>query len=354
MSEQDVVNFSAGPAMLPPSVVQTIKNEFDGFYDGMSVAEISHRSPQVLALKERLENRLRHLLNVPEDMHILMMHGGARGQFSAVPLNLLGNEPSCDYLISGYWGELAAKAAQQYCADVRSHAMDMNGDFAAYLEALRPKGAYVHYTDNETISGIEFPYIKRLHECMVTDVTSNILSRPIDWDIVDVAYASAQKNLGIAGCTFVFIRDSFLDRALAVTPGILSYEQMVKTDSLLNTAPVFCWYVTDLLLDWVEQNGGLDRMSQLANLRSKLLYETVDKSSLYQNNVPTELRSRLNVPFTLAQGEQAFLKQAEEKGLYFLKGHRSLGGIRASMYNAMPLESVERLVDFMKEFERAL
>lgn len=345
------VNFSAGPAMLPPQVLDEIQAQLKDWHQGLSILEISHRSKPVLALQAQIKTLLTELLDIPDDFSILMMHGGARGQFAALPMNLAQGKSKASYLITGYWGEKAANACQPYL-EVDRLSLDLNQrmPLANDLE-ISSDSAYLHLTENETIGGIELPTHSKLHTCVAADMTSSFLSKRIDWSSFDCIYASAQKNLGIAGCTYVFIRKSLLGGAHPWTPDVLNYQVIEESDSMINTPPVFCWYVTHKVLEWVKAQGGVDAMAQRASTRAQLLYELIDSSDLYDNPIPKPYRSRLNVPFTLKADEGEFFKQAKEAKLYFLEGHRSFGGARASLYNAMPIEGVERLVKFMKDFE---
>lgn len=348
---QQVVNFSAGPAMLPPSVVQEIQQELNDWYHGMSILEISHRSKPVLELKDEMLNLLKTLLLVPDDFTILTMHGGARGQFAAVPLNLLGEKKSAAYLVTGYWGDKAAKACEQY-AKVEKLSLDYaQGTHAIETLKVPEHAAFVHATDNETIEGIELPAPLNQPMPVVCDMTSNILSKAIDWNHFDCVYASAQKNLGVAGCTFVIIKKALLNHAMASTPDVLNYTVTDETNCLYNTPSVFSWYVSHKVLKWVASQGGIEQMQALATARSQKLYDFIDNSKCYTNTIEPTFRSKMNVPFLISNNEEGFFEEAKKENLYFLQGHRSVGGARASMYNAMPVEHVDRLIEFMKAFE---
>ncbi|HET9843335.1 MAG TPA: 3-phosphoserine/phosphohydroxythreonine transaminase [Gammaproteobacteria bacterium] len=345
------INFSAGPALLPRSVLQSIYSEWFDWYEGMSILELSHRCEPVMAMHEQVLILLRELLELPSDFTILMMHGGGRGQFSAVPLNLLKQKNQAFYLLTGFWGELAASACERY-ASVTKMPINIQDSLPIFSTEDFQNMAYAHYTDNETIAGIEFRQQPKIPNIpVVCDMTSSLLGKVLQWDHLDCVYASAQKNLGIAGCTFVIIRKSLLGDAHPLTPDILNYKAYAESNSLFNTPPVFAWYVSLKVLEWVKNQGGVASMEDLAKNRSDKLYQFIDKSSLYQNTVPAPWRSTMNVPFLIKNHESDFFPEARKVGLYFLEGHRNVGGARASMYNAMPLEGVDRLIEFMTNFE---
>lgn len=349
-----IFNFSAGPAMLPSSVLSQIERDLKGWHKGISIMELSHRIPEVMAMAAQARDNIRDLLKIPSNFKILFMQGGARTQFSGIPLNLLGqNIPNAqaNYLITGHWSSQASLEAQRY--GKINTITDSNAVFDAQ------DAAYIHFTDNETIDGIELPAFPICHSDLkasipfVVDATSSILSKAIDFKNVGLVYAATQKNIGIAGLTLVILRDDLIGKAHPLTPKMLDYSEMDRADSMINTPPVFCWYVMSLVLQWVQSQGGVSAMEQRALEKSKLLYNTIDNSHLYSNTIDTTLRSRLNIPFRLPtlELENHFLNEANKQGLYYLKGHKVLGGIRASVYNAMPLEGVSALVEFMKQFE---
>lgn len=351
---QPIFNFSAGPAMLPAPVLDQIERELRNWHNGISIMELSHRIPQVISMVKETSVNIRDLLKIPSNFKILFMQGGARTQFSAVPLNLLGeNNPlvAANYLITGHWSSQACIEAKRYTK------VNTITDSSAVFHAKN--AAYIHFTDNETIDGIELleypvcPVELTPSIPFVIDATSSILSKTIDFKNVGLIYAATQKNLGIAGLTLVIVRDDLIGKAHPLTPKMLDYHAMDDADSMVNTPPVFCWYVMSLVLKWVQSQGGVSAMEQRALEKSKLLYDTIDNSRLYHNTIDTKVRSRLNIPFRLPtiELENSFLNEAEKQGLLYLKGHKVLGGIRASVYNAMPLEGVQALVQFMKQFE---
>jgi len=364
MGINTVFNFSAGPAMLPKPVVAQIQKDLPSWYKGMSVMELGHRIPQVIAMAKETQDIIKDLLQIPDNFKILFMQGGARTQFSAVPLNLLGENKAvlpANYLITGHWSSQAAREAEKY---TKIHYIN-NVVFLPKSEVedtvFQYPAAYIHLTDNETIDGVELAHLPvgPAHLSnplpLVIDATSSILTKTLDFNNANIGlvYAASQKNLGIAGLTLVIVRDDLIGKAHPLTPKMLDYFAVSQSDSMLNTPPVFVWYVMNLVVKWVQEQGGVPAMETRALEKSKLLYDTIDNSSLYTNTVDPKWRSRLNISFRLANNdlESRFLKEAEENGLYYLKGHKVLGGIRASLYNAMPLEGVQALVKFMKAFE---
>jgi phosphoserine aminotransferase len=354
-----VINFSAGPATLPVAVLQQVQAELlDWRGSGMSVMEMSHRDKAFMSIAQEAEKDLREVMNIPANYKLLFMQGGATAQFSFVPMNLLRGKSGADYVLTGDWGKKAAKEAGRYCkvniaasseADRYTHIPDPAG------WKLDPDAAYVHITPNETIHGVEFhaePDTQGVP--LVADMSSNILSRPVDVSRYGLIYAGAQKNIGPAGLTIVIVREDLIGQAAAMTPGIFDYKQMADNESMLNTPPCFAWYVSGLVFKWIKDNGGLAGIGERNARKAALLYDYLDGQDFYRNPVKKENRSRMNVPFTLANAEldAEFLKGAKAAGLTGLKGHRSVGGMRASIYNAMTLEGVQALVDYMKEFVR--
>ncbi|MEW6167994.1 MAG: 3-phosphoserine/phosphohydroxythreonine transaminase [Pseudomonadota bacterium] len=354
-----VINFSAGPATLPVAVLQQVQAELlDWRGSGMSVMEMSHRDKAFMSIAQEAEKDLREVMNIPANYKVLFMQGGATAQFSFVPMNLLRGKAGADYVLTGDWGKKAAKEAGRYCkvniaasseADRYTHIPDPAG------WKLDPDAAYVHITPNETIHGVEFhaePDTQGVP--LVADMSSNILSRPVDVSRYGLIYAGAQKNIGPAGLTIVIVREDLIGQAAAMTPGIFDYKQMADNESMLNTPPCFAWYVSGLVFKWIKDNGGLAGIGERNARKAALLYDYLDGQDFYRNPVKKENRSRMNVPFTLANAEldAEFLKGAKAAGLTGLKGHRSVGGMRASIYNAMTLEGVQALVDYMKEFVR--
>jgi len=353
-----VFNFSAGPAALPLEVLETAKQELTDWQGcGMSVMELSHRSKEFLGIAEHAEGALRQLLDVPDDYRVLFLQGGATGQFGAVPFNLADAAQTADYLVTGSWSKKALAEAKRFCrAKVAGDSQE-----SGFTEIPDPSewdldedAAYLHYTPNETIGGVEFHFVPESGDVpLVADMSSTILSRPIDVSRFGLIYAGAQKNIGPAGLTIVIIRDELVGKAREGTPRMMDYAPMVEAGSMLNTPPTFAWYMAGLVFQWLLDNGGVSAMGETNRAKAELLYGAIDSSGFYSNPVRRDCRSWMNVPFTLADPELdgRFLEEAKAAGLTNLKGHRSVGGMRASIYNAMPREGVEVLVDFMKGFE---
>jgi len=354
-----VFNFAAGPATLPVEVLEQARAEIpDWRGSGMSVMEVSHRSKAFVAVAEQAEADLRELLGVPEGYKVLFLQGGATGQFSAVPLNLATSADTADYLNTGQWSKKAIGEARRYLG-VNVIADEKASNYATVPDAsalaFTPGAAYVHYTPNETIGGVEFPYVPDSGDVpLVADMSSTILSRPVEVGRFGLIYAGAQKNIGPSGITVVIVRDELIGRARAETPTVFDYKAMSDAGSMLNTPPTFGWYVAGLVFQWLKRQGGLGVMAERNRAKATRLYQVIDASSFYANPVHPSCRSWMNVPFTLAKPEleKIFLAEAAQEGLVNLEGHRSVGGMRASLYNAMPLEGVEALVSFMAEFER--
>ncbi|MBV4493336.1 3-phosphoserine/phosphohydroxythreonine transaminase [Pseudomonas oryzicola] len=350
-------NFSAGPTALPIEVLRQAHDEFFDFAGtGMSVMEISHRSEVFMEIAHEAEQDLRTILKVPDRYRVLFVQGGASLQFAQVPMNLLGAKGSADYLHTGLWSGKAIEAARRYC-DVRVAASSAATGFDRVPTVgernLDSNAAYLHYTENETVHGVQFVDVPQTTVPLVCDACSSLLSKPIDVARHGLIYAAAQKNMGAAGITVVIIDEALLDRALALTPDILSYARIAKADSMLNTPATFPWYLTGLTLKWIMHQGGIERIHQINQAKAELLYRTIDDSEgFYHNPVQAPYRSLNNVPFTLADQtlEDTFLRLAEQSGLNGLKGHASVGGMRASIYNAVSLPAVEALSDFMKDF----
>lgn len=353
-----IFNFSAGPAMMPTEVMQQARDEFLNWNNtGVSIAEISHRSQQFMDLAKQSIQDLRDLVKIPENYHILFLSGGSRTQFSAVPMNLLGNFKSTTYVQTGYWGKCAADEASRY-TNVNRIA---NSESDNYLKIPDQKmwsdfsdSAYLHYVDNETIHGVEFNFIPESKNIpLVCDMSSNFLSRPFDVSKYGLIYACSQKNIALAGITIVIVRDDLLKRKThAALPSIMNYALQVKHDSMFNTPPTFEWYFAGLVFQWLKRQGGLESMAKKNAEKSEKLYAYLDSQDFYKNNVDKNARSRMNVIFKLPTPEldAEFVKIAAQNNLFGLKGHKILGGIRASIYNAMPMEGVDRLIAFMKSF----
>jgi phosphoserine aminotransferase len=353
-----VFNFAAGPAVLPLEVLQQARDELlDWGGLGVSVMEISHRSKAFVAVAQAAEADLRQLLGVPDDYRVLFLQGGATGQFDAIPMNLAQADSSVDYVNTGAWSRKAIGAARRHAR------VNVAADAAAsgYHDVppqsgwrLTPGAAYLHYTPNETIGGVEFPFVPRSDAPLVADMSSTLLSRPIDVARFGLIYAGAQKNIGPSGLCVVIVREDLLGRARAGTPSVWDFKAMAAEGSMLNTPPTFAWYCAGLVFKWLRRQGGLAAMAERNRAKAELLYRTIDESGFYRNPVEPACRSWMNVPFTLAQPglDGSFLSEARTAGLVNLEGHRSVGGMRASIYNAMPIEGVSALTDFMREFAR--
>ncbi|WP_145541820.1 3-phosphoserine/phosphohydroxythreonine transaminase [Yersinia alsatica] len=355
-----VYNFSAGPAMLPVEVLRRAEQELRNWHGlGTSVMEISHRSKEFMQVAEEAEKDLRDLMQIPANYKVLFCHGGARAQFAAVPLNLLGDSNSADYIDGGYWAHSAVKEAQKYCTpnviDVTTHENGVTGIQPMKQWKLSDNAAYVHYCPNETIDGLAIDEEPDFgNKVVVADYSSSILSRPIDVSRYGVIYAGAQKNIGPAGLTVVIVRDDLLGKARQELPSILDYKVLAENDSMFNTPPTFAWYLSGLVFKWLKEQGGLGEMAKRNQAKAELLYSAIDRTGFYRNQIATTNRSRMNVPFQMKDPslDKLFLSEAEAQGLQALKGHRVAGGMRASIYNAMPIEGVKALTDFMADFER--
>jgi len=356
-----VFNFSAGPAVLPKEVLQRAADEMlDWHGSGMSVMEMSHRGPEFIAIAEKAEADLRQLLGIGDEYEVLFLQGGAVGENAFVPMNLLGDRKVIDFVNTGEWSKKSIKEAKKYAqVNVAASGEDKSFTYVPARETwkLSPDAAYVHVCTNETIGGVEYHWTPDVGAVpLVADMSSHILSRPIDVSKYGVIYAGAQKNAGPAGLTIVIVRKALLDRALPITPSAFHWKEQAEADSMLNTPPTYSVYVAGLVFEWLLAQGGLKGIEQRNVAKAKLLYDYLDGSSgFYFNPVRKEDRSRMNIPFKLRDEslDGAFLKGAQARGLLQLKGHRSVGGMRASIYNAMPIEGVQALVDYMREFERS-
>ena len=352
-------NFSAGPAALPIEVLDQARQELlDWRNSGMSVMEMSHRGKEFISIAQQAEADLRDLMSIPGHYKVLFLQGGASSQFAMVPLNLLGDKRTADYINTGQWSKKAIAEANKFC-EVNVAASSEDTGFTNIPSwnrwRLNPQAAYVHYTPNETIGGVEFPFIPDTGNIpLVADMSSTILSRPIDVDKFGVIYAGAQKNIGPAGMTVVIVREDLLGKAGSDTPSMFNYQAHANAGSMYNTPPVFPWYMAGLVFQWLKRQGGLKVMSERNRLKAKKLYDAIDGSKFYHNPVDYSCRSWMNVPFTLTdpQLDSMFLTESAEAGLLTLKGHRSVGGMRASIYNAMPEAGVNALINFMVDFER--
>ncbi|MDH2435768.1 3-phosphoserine/phosphohydroxythreonine transaminase [Pokkaliibacter sp. MBI-7] len=353
-------NFCAGPAALPEEVLLQAREEMlDWHGKGLSVMEMSHRSDEFVGIAQEAESLLRELLSVPHGYKVLFLQGGANLQFSSVPLNLLGSHSSADYIDTGIWSNKAVKEAARYAKiDVIANTADQHYHRVPQQQELKfnKDAAYVHYCSNETIGGLEFDYVPVTENGvpLVCDMSSTILSRPIDVAQYDMIYAGAQKNIGPAGLCLVIIKESLLDREVSSIPTMMSYRVAAENDSMYNTPPTFAWYLSGLVFQWLKRQGGVTAIGEVNARKASKLYAAIDESRLYANPIAVANRSWMNVPFTLADAglEKAFLKEADAAGLLNLKGHRSVGGMRASIYNAVPEAAVDALIDFMHAFEK--
>jgi phosphoserine aminotransferase len=374
-----VFNFSPGPAMLPLAVLEQARDELLDWQGlGMSVMEVSHRGKAFMGVAQEAEASLRRLLNVPGNYKVLFLQGGATAQFAAIPMNLASGDSTVDYINTGAWSKKAIGEAKRYCkvnvvadesvSNYSTVPEEKNLKFTSFHSSssstppasISSQGsgvgaAYVHYTPNETIGGVEFPYIPNAGNIpLVADMSSTILSRPIDVSKFGLIYAGAQKNIGPSGLCLVIVRDDLIGKARPGTPAVWDYKAMADDNSMLNTPPTFSWYIAGLVFKWLEAQGGLSVMGERNRRKAQRLYKAIDESDFYRNPVAKHCRSWMNVPFLLPKQEleAPFLAEAQKAGLTNLAGHRSVGGLRASIYNAMPEEGVGALVDFMRDFQR--
>ncbi len=355
-----VYNFSAGPAMLPEDVLKKAQQEMlDWGSKGASIMEMSHRSKEFVSVAEQAESDLRELMSIPDNYKVLFLQGGATMQFAMVPVNLLRGNKTADYINTGAWSKKAIAEAKRFC-DVNVAATAEESNFSIIPEFdswnLNPEAAYVHYTPNETIGGVEFHWVPETGNVpLAVDMSSTILSRPIDVSQFGVIYAGAQKNVGPAGLTIVIVREDLLGATINPCPTLFDYAVQAKAGSMSNTPPTYAWYLAGLVFQWLKEKGGLQAMAEINQRKAEKLYAAIDSSSFYANPVEVKSRSWMNVPFTLANADLdgEFLKLAAENNLVTLKGHRSVGGMRASIYNAMPEEGIDALIAFMQEFERS-
>nr|WP_086938790.1 3-phosphoserine/phosphohydroxythreonine transaminase [Thaumasiovibrio occultus] len=355
-----VFNFSAGPAMLPQPVMRKAQQELiDWAGLGTSVMEVSHRGKPFMAIAEKAEADLRELLDIPANYKVLFCQGGARAQFAAVPMNLLGEKTTADYMDGGFWAHSAIEEAKKYCqpnvVDITCTREGKKAVLPASEWPMSKDAAFVHFCPNETIDGVEIRDLPVTDKPIVADMSSTILSRPIDVSQYGVIYAGAQKNIGPAGLTIVIVRDDLLELASDVLPSVFNYKVLFEKESMYNTPPTFAWYLAGQVFEWLKEQGGLTAMQKHNEEKAALLYDYIDQSDFYSNDVHADNRSLMNVPFQLANPEldSAFLEGADAAGLRALKGHRAVGGMRASIYNAMPKAGVEALVAYMKAFELA-
>ncbi|MFC0336073.1 phosphoserine aminotransferase apoenzyme [Kushneria avicenniae] len=351
-------NFCSGPATLPTAVLERARDEMLDFEGrGLSVMEMSHRSEAFIAVAERAEANLRELMQVPDNYSVLFMQGGATQQFGCVPFNLLGQGGRGNYLDTGIWSQKALKEGRHLGEAHLAASSEGNGYTAVpKQEALSLSGdaAYLHYCDNETIGGLQMDYVPQVDAPLVCDMSSSILSRSVDVSKFGVIYAGAQKNIGPAGIVIVIVRNDLLDRARRETPSMLSWKAFADNGSMLNTPATYAWYLSGLVFEWLKEQGGVEAIEKINRRKAQKLYNAIDASDFYANPIVSANRSLTNVPFVLHDESlnKAFLAESEAEGLLTLKGHRSVGGMRASIYNAMPEEGIDRLVTFMQDFER--
>ncbi|NTS77942.1 3-phosphoserine/phosphohydroxythreonine transaminase [Catenovulum sp. SM1970] len=352
-----VFNFCAGPAMLPKPVMEKSQAELLNWHNlGCSVMEISHRSKDYIEVAEQAERDLRQLMGISEDYAVLFMHGGGRGAFASVPLNLLPVGGSSDHVITGSWSKSAVDEHQKFGrVNIAANQFKV-GELRSITPTsdwqLSNEAAYVHYCPNETVDGVEFNYTPGTDKPLVADMSSCILSRPVDVNKFGLIYAGAQKNIGPSGLGIVIVRKDLIGQARIETPSIFDYQKQLNADSMLNTPPTFAWYQAGLVFNWLKEQGGVEAIEQVNIKKATALYDFIDSNDFYHNPVDKEYRSRMNVPFYLADEtlNQTFLDESQRAGLLALKGHRSVGGMRASIYNAMPYEGVVKLTEFMADF----
>ncbi len=360
--QQRPYNFSAGPATIAPEVLRLAASEMlDWHGSGMGVMEMSHRGMEFISIYEQAQADLRELLAVPKNFHILFMQGGGLAENAIVPLNL-SRGGQADFVLTGSWSQKSLKEARKYCQANVAATDEANGFTQLPAPAdwqLSADASYVHICSNETIHGVEFhelPDLKALgsNAPLVVDFSSQVASRPVDWSRVGLAFGGAQKNIGPAGLTLVVVREDLVGHALPVCPSAFDYKTVADNQSMFNTPPTYAIYMAGLIFQWLKKLGGVPAIEARNIAKARLLYDAIDNSQLYVNHVAKSCRSRMNVPFFLRDESRndAFLAGAREHGLLQLKGHKSVGGMRASLYNAMPLEGVQALVDYMHEFEK--
>jgi phosphoserine aminotransferase len=350
-------NFSAGPASLPEAVLKQAAEEMTDYQSsGMSVMEMSHRSKIFVDIAAQAEADLRELMGVSDDYHVLFLQGGATGQFAGIPMNLTQADDTIDFIETGAWSKKAIKEAKKYCnVNVAASSADSNFDHIPDqgVWQLRDNARLLHICSNETIGGVQFKNFPSSNVPIAVDMSSDILSRPVDVNNFALIYAGAQKNIGPAGLTVVIVRKDLCGNARDMTPTFLDYAQQADNDSMINTPPTYGWYLAGLVFKWIKAQGGVAAIDEHNQVKANLLYSAIENSNFYSSPVASANRSTMNVPFTLADSalDGEFVKQAEARGMFNLKGHRSVGGMRASIYNAVSLEAVQALVSFMSEFE---
>jgi phosphoserine aminotransferase len=353
-----VYNFSAGPAMLPEAVLRQASEEMlDWHGSGMSVMEMSHRGPEFIGIYERAVADLRELLSIPENYKVIFLQGGGLGENAIVPMNMLRGKSEIDVVVTGTWSEKSAQEAAKFAkvniaASAKADGFTHIPSVSSWKQSAG--AAYLHICQNETIDGVEFQDAPDIgDQILVSDVSSMILSRPMNVSKYGLIFGGAQKNIGPAGLTIVIVREDLLGGALAYTPDVFNYAVQGKADSMYNTPPTYAIYIAGLVFQWLKKRGGLVAMEAHNCAKAALLYDALDASNYYRTKVQKAFRSRMNVPFFLPDERlyAPFLKGADERGLLQLKGHRSVGGLRASIYNAMPIEGVQALVSYLAEFE---
>jgi phosphoserine aminotransferase len=354
-----IFNFSAGPAVLPEPVLREAAAEMlDWHGSGMSVMEMSHRGKEFIGIADKAQSDLRALLAIPNNYKVLFLQGGAIAENAIIPMNLLKEKSAADYVNTGEWSKKSIKEARKYCAvNVAASAEDRNFTYVPPQESwkLSKGAAYVHVCTNETIGGVEYHWTPATGDVpLVADMSSHILSRAIDISRFGVIYGGAQKNVGPAGLTLVIVRNDLLGEALPITPSAFHWKEQAEADSMVNTPATYAIYIAGLVFEWLKGQGGVPAIEKQNIAKAALLYDFLDRSDFYSNPVRKEDRSRMNVPFRLRDEslDEAFLKGAKERGMVQLKGHRAVGGMRASIYNAMPVEGVRALVEYMGEFEK--
>ena len=351
-------NFGAGPATMPESVLLEVQEELlDWNGLGLSVMEISHRSPEFIEIAKQAETDFRDLLSIKDDYAVLFTHGGATMQNAAVPLNLAAKDGIADYVNSGHWAKRSMKEAERY-TNVNVAASSEDNNFNYFPEqnswTVSEDSSYIHYTPNETIGGLCLRTIEYSNVPIVADYSSGILSEPIDIDKFSLIYGGAQKNIGPSGLGFVIVKKDLLGNAQSITPNLLNYTLIHEGESMSNTPPTFAWYVAGKVFKWLKSLGGVEEIGKINNRKAKKLYQFIDDSNFYENNINKENRSIMNIPFLLHNDDldTKFLSESKNAGLLALKGHRSVGGMRASIYNGLPEEAVDTLIEFMDDFEK--
>ena len=351
-------NFGAGPATMPESVLLEVQEELlDWNGLGLSVMEISHRSPEFIEIAKQAETDFRDLLSIKDDYAVLFTHGGATMQNAAVPLNLASKDGIADYVNSGHWAKRSMKEAERY-TNVNVAASSEDSNFNYFPEqnswTVSEDSSYIHYTPNETIGGLCLRSIEYSNVPIVADYSSGILSEPIDIDKFSLIYGGAQKNIGPSGLGFVIVKKDLLGNAQSITPNLLNYTLIHEGESMSNTPPTFAWYVAGKVFKWLKSHGGVEEIGKINNRKAKKLYQFIDDSNFYENNINKENRSIMNIPFLLRNDDldTKFLSESKSAGLLALKGHRSVGGMRASIYNGLPEEAVDTLIEFMDDFEK--